>query len=106
MEELLLCSSTKRQLQLYLTITPPVALTSHCMKVLERLVLVSTFLDPLQLAYCRKVGVKNAIIYLLQQDHSHPDKAGSTDRIMFFDFLVHSTACSLHCRDESLKQCS
>ena len=62
------------------------------MKVLERLVLahlrpqVSTSLDPLQFAYCRKVGVEDAIIYLLQRAYSHLDEADGTVRIMFFDF--------------------
>lgn len=60
------------------------------MKVLERLVLahlrphVTTSLDPLQFAYRSEVGVEDAIIYLLQQAHSHLDKAGSIVRIMFF----------------------
>ena len=35
---------------------------------------------------CPEVGVEDAIIYLLQQAISHLDKAGSTVRIMFFDF--------------------
>ena len=49
----------------------PVALTSHVMKVLERLVLahlrplVRSSLDPLQFAYQPHVGVDNALIYLL-----------------------------------------
>ena len=50
----------------------PVALTSHVMKVLERLVLaqlrpqVRTFLAPLQFAYQPYLGVNDAVIYLLQ----------------------------------------
>jgi len=68
----------------------PVALTSHIMKVLERLLLahvnkqVKTFQDPLQFAYCPWVGVEDAIIYLL---YCHLDKAGSTFRIRLFRFL-------------------
>ena len=71
----------------------PVALTSHIMKVLERLVLahltpqVTSYLDPLQFAYCPRVGVEDAIIYLLHRAHSHLDKSGSTVRIMFFLFF-------------------
>ena len=48
-----------------------VALTLHCMKVLERLVhkilcpMVRPALDPLQFANQAKVGVDDAIIYLL-----------------------------------------
>ncbi|KAI3356635.1 hypothetical protein L3Q82_017826 [Scortum barcoo] len=51
----------------------PVALTSHVMKVLERLVLaqlrpqVRKFLDPLQFAYQPHLGVDDAVIYLLQR---------------------------------------
>lgn len=47
----------------------PVALASHVMKFLKRLVLnhlrlhVETSLDPLQIAYRHQVGVDNAIIY-------------------------------------------
>ena len=70
----------------------PVALTSHIMKVLERLLLahlnkqVKTFQDPLQFAYRNGLGVEDAIIYLLQRAHSHLDQSGSTLRVMFFDF--------------------
>ena len=70
----------------------PVALTSHIMKVLERLLLahlnkqVSTFQDPLQFAYRNGLGVEDAIIYLLHRAHSHLDQSGSTLRVMFFDF--------------------
>uniref|UniRef100_A0A1A8RXB6 Reverse transcriptase domain-containing protein n=1 Tax=Nothobranchius rachovii TaxID=451742 RepID=A0A1A8RXB6_9TELE len=70
----------------------PVALTSHIMKVLERLLLVHlnkqtrTYQDPLQFAYRHGVGVEDAIIQLLQPIHCHLDKAGSTVRVMFFDF--------------------
>uniref|UniRef100_A0A8C6M3D6 Reverse transcriptase domain-containing protein n=1 Tax=Nothobranchius furzeri TaxID=105023 RepID=A0A8C6M3D6_NOTFU len=69
-----------------------VALTSHIMKVLERLLLVHlnkqtrTYQDPLQFAYRHGVGVEDAIIQLLQPIHCHLDKAGSTVRVMFFDF--------------------
>ena len=70
----------------------PIALTSHVMKVLERLVLthlrpqVKSSLDPLQFAYQPHVGVDDAIIYLLQRAHSHLDGNGGTVRITFFDF--------------------
>uniref|UniRef100_A0A8C6W187 Reverse transcriptase domain-containing protein n=1 Tax=Nothobranchius furzeri TaxID=105023 RepID=A0A8C6W187_NOTFU len=70
----------------------PVALTSHIMKVLERLLLVHlnkqtrTYQDQLQFAYRHGAGVEDAIIQLLQQTHCHLDKAGSTVRVMFFDF--------------------
>ncbi|TWW54442.1 Serine protease hepsin [Takifugu flavidus] len=70
----------------------PVALTSHLMKMLERLILdhlrplVSSFMDPLQFAYQPSIGVDDAVIYLLHTSLTHLEKAGSTVRIMFFDF--------------------
>ncbi|KAI3369406.1 hypothetical protein L3Q82_007480 [Scortum barcoo] len=70
----------------------PVALTSHLMKTLERLVLahlrplVSSFMDPLQFTYQPDIGVDDAVIYLLHTSLTHLEKAGSTVRIMFFDF--------------------
>ncbi|KAI3368496.1 hypothetical protein L3Q82_025509, partial [Scortum barcoo] len=65
---------------------------SHLMKTLERLVLahlrplVSSFMDPLQFAYQPDIGVDDAVIYLLHTSLTHLEKAGSTVRIMFFDF--------------------
>ncbi|KAI5095207.1 hypothetical protein C0J45_15282 [Silurus meridionalis] len=62
----------------------PVALTSHLMKTLERLVLtylrplVIPSIDPLQFAYQPGIGVEDAVIFLLNQATSHLEKAGST----------------------------
>lgn len=70
----------------------PVALTSHVMKTMERLLLhqlrpqVSHALDPLQFGYRERVGVDDAILYLLHRALSHLDKGNSAVRIMFFDF--------------------
>ncbi len=70
----------------------PVALTSHIMKVMERLVLaylrpqVRASADPLQFAYQPHVGVDDAIIYMLQRAYSSVDRPNTTVRIMFFDF--------------------
>ncbi|XP_058509155.1 sodium- and chloride-dependent betaine transporter-like [Solea solea] len=70
----------------------PVALTSHIMKTLERLILdqlrpmVRPLLDPLQFAYQPRLGVEDAIIYLLDRVYAHLDKPASTVRVMFFDF--------------------
>ncbi|KAL0187591.1 hypothetical protein M9458_014690, partial [Cirrhinus mrigala] len=70
----------------------PVALTSHIMKTLERLILeqlrpiVQPFLDPLQFAYQPRLGVEDAVIFLLNRVYTHLDKPASTVRIMFFDF--------------------
>ncbi|KAF7691794.1 hypothetical protein HF521_010761 [Silurus meridionalis] len=62
------------------------------MKTLERLVLthlrplVSPSMDPLQFAYQPGIGVEDAVIFLLNRAISHLEKAGSTVRVMFFDF--------------------
>src|SRR4029434_5987212 len=70
----------------------PVALTSHISKTMERLLLhilrpqVRHALDPLQFAYQEKVGVEDAIVYLMHRAHSYLDKGKCAVRIMFFDF--------------------
>lgn len=70
----------------------PVALTSHVMKTMERLLLdhlrpqVHHAEDPLQFAYRERVGVEDAILYLLHRAHSHLDQGGGAVRVMFFDF--------------------
>ena len=70
----------------------PVALTSHLMKTLERIILshlrttVGASIDPLQFGYRPGIGVDDAIIYLLHRSLSHLDTPGSTVRVMFFDF--------------------
>lgn len=43
-------------------------------------------LDPLQFAYQPGIGVDDAILYLLHRSLSHLEEAGSTVRIMFYDF--------------------
>ena len=42
-------------------------------------------MDPLQFAYQPRIGVEDAIIYLLHSFFAQLEKAGSTVRIMFFD---------------------
>ncbi|TWW59307.1 hypothetical protein D4764_06G0008370 [Takifugu flavidus] len=75
----------------------PIALTSHIMKVMERLVLshirplVSPFQDPLQFAYQPKVGVDDAVICLLQRAYSSLDRLNTTVWVMFFDFSSASS---------------
>ena len=66
----------------------PVALTSHIMKTLERLVLDQ--LKPmvrLHLDLQPRTGVEDAIIYLLNRVYANLDKPGSTVRVTFFDFF-------------------
>ncbi|XP_054866081.1 uncharacterized protein LOC129348770 [Amphiprion ocellaris] len=70
----------------------PVALTSHLMKTMERIVLknlrpqVSQYLDPLQFAYQPNIGVDDAVVYLLHRSLTHLENPSSTVRVMFFDF--------------------
>ena len=70
----------------------PVALTSHVMKIFERMVLehlrplVRDCLDPLQFAYQTNIGVEDAIICLLHRAYTHLERPQSMVRIMFFDF--------------------
>ena len=70
----------------------PVALTSHVMKTMERLLLrhlrpqTHHALDPLQFAYREKVGVEDAIIFLLHRSLSHLDRGSGAVRITFLDF--------------------
>ncbi len=70
----------------------PVALTSHVIKTMERLLLyhlrpqVQHALDPLQFAYQEKVRVDDAILYLLHRSLSYLDRGSNAVRIVFFDF--------------------
>ena len=71
----------------------PVALTPHISKTMERPLLhilrpqVRHALDPLQFAYQEKVGVEDAIVYLMHRAHSYLDKGKGALRIMFFFLL-------------------
>ncbi|KAL6470652.1 hypothetical protein MHYP_G00217710 [Metynnis hypsauchen] len=85
----------------------PVALTSHVMKTLERLLLhllrpqVQHATDPLQFAYRERVGVEDAMLYLLHRAHSYLDKGGCAVRVMFFDFSnAFNTIQPLQLRDK------
>lgn len=70
----------------------PVALTSHVMKTMERLIIQNLrpqtrhARDPLQFAYKEKVGVEDAITYLLHKSLSHLDGVSCAVRITFLDF--------------------
>ncbi|XP_077578764.1 uncharacterized protein LOC144200462 [Stigmatopora nigra] len=69
----------------------PVALTSHLIKTLERIILnhlsplMNAELDPLQFAYRPGIGVEDATTYLMHRSLSHLENSGSTVRMMFFD---------------------
>ena len=71
----------------------PVALTSHVIKIFERLVLqhlkplVSDSLDLLQFAHQANIGVDDAIIYMLHRAYTHMERPRSTVRVMFFVFF-------------------
>ncbi|XP_051776198.1 uncharacterized protein LOC127526095 [Erpetoichthys calabaricus] len=85
----------------------PVALTSHVMKTMQRLLLhhlrpqVRHALDPLQFAYQEKVGAEDAIIYMLHRSLSHLDRGSGAVRIMFLDFSsTFNTIQSLLLRDK------
>ena len=70
----------------------PIAMTSSFMKLFERAVLnilepeVANYIDPLQFAYRKNRGVDDALLYLLNRCYSHLEKAGSSIRLMFYDF--------------------
>ncbi|KAF7657813.1 hypothetical protein LDENG_00022000 [Lucifuga dentata] len=70
----------------------PVALTSHLMKTMERLILnhlcplVSSTLDHLQFTYQPGTGVDDSLIYLLHRSLPRLEPVGSTVGVMFFDF--------------------
>ncbi|KAK7909414.1 hypothetical protein WMY93_014098 [Mugilogobius chulae] len=70
----------------------PVTLTSHAMKTLERLVMrlmrpqAQNVRDPLQFAYQEKVGVEDAVLYLLHCALSYLDGGRCIVRLPFFDF--------------------
>lgn len=67
------------------------ALTSHLMKTLERLVLhvvtpqVQQAQDPLQFGYQKNVGVEDAVQYLLHRTHTFLDRESGAVRILFID---------------------
>ncbi|TWW59319.1 hypothetical protein D4764_06G0008490 [Takifugu flavidus] len=74
----------------------PVALTSHLMKTLERLILdhlrplVSSFMDPLQFAYQPSIGVDDAVIYLLHTSLTHLDSVVGSD--IFYGIVCWSSS--------------
>ncbi|KAI4885265.1 hypothetical protein NFI96_001101 [Prochilodus magdalenae] len=60
--------------------------------------------DPLQFAYREKVGVEDAILYLLNRAHSHLVKGVCAVRVMFFDFSsAFNTIQPLLLRDKLMK---
>ncbi|KAK7945276.1 hypothetical protein WMY93_001004 [Mugilogobius chulae] len=79
----------------------PVALTSHLMKTLERLVLghlrstVSSALDPLQFAYRPGIGVEDAVIFLLHRSLSHLEKPGCAPLLLRDKLETAGVDCDL-----------
>ena len=75
----------------------PVALTSAIMKTFERVVLsqlqslVADFLDPLQFAYRKGIGVEDAVLH---NTYSHLDKPRSY--IFLFDYFSAFNAIQPH----------
>ena len=47
---------------------------------------VKDYIDPLQFAYRRNRSTDDAILYVLENIYSYIEKAGSSVRLMFFDF--------------------
>uniref|UniRef100_A0A3B3C2V1 Reverse transcriptase domain-containing protein n=1 Tax=Oryzias melastigma TaxID=30732 RepID=A0A3B3C2V1_ORYME len=86
----------------------PVALTSHVMKTFERLVLqqlkpqVQHVQDPLQFAYRERVGVEDAVLYLLHRTLSHLEEGGGAVRILFLDFSCAFNTIHPHLLQEKL----
>ncbi|XP_051252173.1 interferon-inducible GTPase 5-like [Dicentrarchus labrax] len=89
----------------------PVVLTSHIMRTFERLILhvlrpqVHHTQDPLQFGYQEKVGVEDAILYLLHRAYSHLDKESGAESPQVF--LVSSFELHLydfHLLEETLER--
>ena len=66
----------------------PIALTLCVMKVLEKSLLVSDFVDPYQFAYKSNRSTDDAIAHVLNNIYTHLDLPGTSTciRLMFFDF--------------------
>ncbi len=77
-----------------LTNMRPTALTSHVMKFFEKVVLqhlrdqVAPFLDPLQFAYRKSVGVDNTLLVLLHHTYCHLETLSVLIDICSLIFLV------------------
>ncbi|KAI3372206.1 hypothetical protein L3Q82_007056 [Scortum barcoo] len=91
-DEITAAQSLRNHILVELNDFRPVALTSHVMKTMERLLVhhlrpqTHHALDPLQFAYREKTGVEDAIIFLLHRSLSHLDRGSGAVRITFLDF--------------------
>lgn len=68
---------------------------SHVMQVLERLVLGCLSLhdlESLQFAYHPLVGVNDAVIYLLQNTHSHLNSEKMSEKKLRMDFTTSNVS--------------
>ncbi|XP_023195244.1 calcium-activated potassium channel subunit beta-2 isoform X1 [Xiphophorus maculatus] len=87
----------------------PVAMTTHIMKVLERLLLAHlnkqtrTYQNSLQFAYRRRVGTEDTVTHLLQQTHCHLDTAGST-ALCFYIPKCHRDYAATHAMVQDISQ--
>lgn len=80
---------------------------SHVMQVLERLVLgwLSLHdLESLKFAYHPLVGVNDAVIYLLQNTHSHLNSEKMSEKKLRMDFTTSNVSwIAVYMRSTSLK---
>lgn len=87
----------------------PAALTSHIVKTLERLILrhlrpqVERAQDSLQFAYRERIGVEDAVLYMLHRAHSHLDGSSGYVRLVFFDFSSAFNAIRPHILRDKLE---
>ncbi|KAL0150163.1 hypothetical protein M9458_054590 [Cirrhinus mrigala] len=83
----------------------PVALMSHIMKILERLVLEElrpTVRPCIDVPPQPHLRVEDAIIYMLARAYTHLEKAANTVRVMFFDFSSAFNTIRLALQGEKL----
>ena len=86
----------------------PIALTPCIMKVFEKCFIVqlqaltSKYIDPLQFAYRKNRSVDDALLYVLNNIYSHLEKAGSSVRVMFYDFSSAFNTIQPHLLTEKL----
>lgn len=89
----------------------PIALTSHIMKTLEKLLLSyirpkeCTFTDPLQSAYLPNISMEDTLIYMFQRVYAHLNNPSAIVRIMFFDFSSAFNTIQPNLLGEKMRRC-